>query len=233
MQATTHSAPIHIGLMVPINNTTMQPELLQWLPAGSQCTQHKIPRGKGLLTRETIPAYKQQALELAKAFVNAPIDILAYGCTAASFLSGPQADAELADALAQTVGKSVVTTAQSMVLALQAQGLRRIALVTPYQDEVNDQLKSYLHQSDIEVAAFDSLRAPNVDALGLITAEQVASMARTVMTEDAQAMFIACSQLPTRTILESLSLEFGRPVLSSIQATAWRIQHTLSPRLAA
>jgi maleate isomerase len=58
-------------------------------------------------------------------------------------------------------------------------------------------------------------------------------MARTVMTDDAQAMFIACSQLPTHTILEPLSLEFGRPVLSSIQATAWRIQHTLSSRLAA
>ena len=233
MQATTHSAPIHIGLMVPINNTTMQPELLQWLPAGSQCTQHKIPRGKGLLTRETIPAYKQQALELAKAFANAPIDILTYGCTAASFLSGPQADAELADALAQTVGKSVVTTAQSMVLALQAQGMSHIALVTPYQDEVNDQLKSYLHQSGIEVVAFDSLRAPNVDALGLINAEQVATMARKVMTDAAQAMFIACSQLPTRTILEPLSLEFGRPVLSSIQATAWRVQHTLSSPVAA
>jgi arylmalonate decarboxylase len=232
MQASTHGAPIHFGLMVPINNTTMQPELLQWLPAGSQCTLHKIPRGKGLLTRETIPAYKQQALELAQAFVGAPIDILAYGCTAASFLSGPQADAELADALAQTIGKSVVTTAQSMVLALQAQGLSRIALVTPYQDEVNDQLKSYLNQSGIDVAAFDSLRAPNVDALGLITAEQVAAMARTVMTDAAQAMFIACSQLPTRTILEPLSVEFGRPVLSSIQATAWRIQHTLSSPLA-
>jgi maleate cis-trans isomerase len=184
------------------------------------------------LTRETIPAYKQQALELAQAFVGAPIDILAYGCTAASFLSGPQADAELADALAQTIGKSVVTTAQSMVLALQAQGLSHIALVTPYQDEVNDQLKSYLNQSGIDVAAFDSLRAPNVDALGLITAEQVAAMARTVMTDAAQAMFIACSQLPTHAILAPLSVEFGRPVLSSIQATAWRIQHTLSSPLA-
>lgn len=211
-----------VGLMVPINNTTMEKELLAWLPAGSHCDTRKIPRGQGLLTRETIPAYKAQALEIAKQFVGQPIELLAYGCTAASFLSGPQEDAELCDQLSNTLGKPVVTTARAMVLALQAKGAQRIALVTPYLDEVNQQLQRYLAQSDIEVAAFDTLRAADVHALGQITSAQVAAMARQVMREDCDALFIACSQLPTHDILLSLSQSFGRPVLSSIQATAWR-----------
>ena len=44
--------PLRLGLMVPINNTTMEGELLKWLPAGSTCTTIKIPRGAGLLTRD-------------------------------------------------------------------------------------------------------------------------------------------------------------------------------------
>ena len=56
--------PLRIGLMVPINNTTMEGELLKWLPQGSSCRTIKIPRGAGLLTRETVPAYKAKALEL-------------------------------------------------------------------------------------------------------------------------------------------------------------------------
>ena len=45
---------IHVGLMVPINNTTFEREALGWLTPGSKQTVFKIPRGKGLLTPETI-----------------------------------------------------------------------------------------------------------------------------------------------------------------------------------
>ncbi|WP_408595252.1 aspartate/glutamate racemase family protein [Limnohabitans sp.] len=219
--------PPHIALMVPINNTTMATELVGWLPSGTDCQTLKIPRGQGLLTRETIPAYKAQALALAQTLVGQPIQALAYGCTAASFLSGAQGDAELCAELTQLIGKPVVTTASAMVKALQAQGAQRIGLVTPYHDEVNDQLKRFLADGGIEVVAFDSLRAPNVDALGRITSTEVAQMARQVMTDGCDAMFIACSQLPTFDILQGLSAEFGRPVLSSIQATAQQLRTTL------
>lgn len=219
--------PPHIALMVPINNTTMATELVGWLPSGTDCQTLKIPRGQGLLTRETIPAYKAQALALAQTLVGQPIQALAYGCTAASFLSGAQGDAELCAELTQLIGKPVVTTASAMVKALQAQGAQRIGLVTPYHDEVNDQLKRFLADGGIDVASFDSLRAPNVDALGRITSTEVAQMARHVMTDGCDAMFIACSQLPTFDILQGLSAEFGRPVLSSIQATAQQLRTTL------
>ena len=217
----------NIALMVPINNTTMATELLGWLPDGTHCHTLKIPRGQGLLTRETIPAYKAQAVALAQTLVGAPIQALAYGCTAASFLSGAQGDADLCKELTQQIGKPVVTTARSMVLALQAQGAQRIGLVTPYHDEVNDQLKRFLADGGIDVIAFDSLRAPNVEALGRITSTEVADMARQVMTDACDAMFIACSQLPTFDILHSLSAEFDRPVLSSIQATAQQLRASL------
>jgi len=35
---------MHTGLLVPINNTTMEPELLAWLPEGSTCRRLGIPR---------------------------------------------------------------------------------------------------------------------------------------------------------------------------------------------
>ena len=221
------SKPSHIALMVPINNTTMATELVGWMPSGTECQTLKIPRGQGLLTRETIPAYKAQALALAQTVVGQPIQALAYGCTAASFLSGAQGDAALCAELTQLVGKPVVTTASAMVNALQAQGAQRIGLVTPYHDEVNDQLKRFLSDGGIDVASFDSLRAPNVEALGRITSGEVAQMARQVMTDGCDAMFIACSQLPTFNILQVLSAEFGRPVLSSIQSTAQQVRATL------
>ena len=110
---TSAKAGFNVGLMIPGNNTTMERELLAWLPAGSTCTTLRIPRGKGLLTPETMPAYKAQAIALAAAFSDTDIDVVAYGCTAAGFIAGPAGEAELAAQISEATGKVVVTTARS------------------------------------------------------------------------------------------------------------------------
>lgn len=211
-----------VGLMVPINNTTFEGELLGWLPKGSTCHTLRIPRGKGLLTPETLPAYKEQARLLAKQFADMDIDVVAFGCTAAGFIAGPAGDAELAVELAEITGKPVVTTARSMVLALHESKAKDIALVTPYQDAVNERLKVFLTDGCIRVKRFNSFYAANVDELDRIRSDQVAQLSRETMDDACDALFIACSQLPTFAILDGLRNELRRPVWSSIQATAWQ-----------
>lgn len=219
---------LRVGLMVPINNTTMEGELAAWLPAGSSVTRVGIPRGAGLLTRETMPAYRDAAVALAaQHFSSTTHDILAYGCTAAGFISGPKGDAELQAELSRVTGLPVVTTARAMVVALQAAGARRIAVVTPYQDAVNDQLSEFLADGGIAVERLATFRAPDVAALGRITAEEVRGLAEATMGEDCDALFIGCSQLPTHAVLGGLAARFGKPALSSIQATAWDAQRVM------
>lgn len=217
--------PLNVGLMVPINNKTMEGELLKWLPEGSTCRTLKIPRGAGLLTRETVPAYKQAALDLARRFSEHDLDAVVYGCTAAGFIYGPAGDAELAGQLSDITGLPVTTTARAMVDALQQSGAREIAVVTPYHDHVNEQLTAFLAASHIHVRTLSTFRAASVEELGRITAEQVAERARETMTEECDALFIGCSQLPTHAILEQLKRELGCPVESSIHATAQQVQH--------
>lgn len=208
-------APLHVGLMVPINNTTFERELPGWLPQGSTSITLRIPRGEGLLTPETLPAYKAAALSLAERFKDSGIDVVVYGCTAAGFISGPAGDAQLAVELANVTGKPVVTVARSMVVSLQKIGAKAIALVTPYLESVNERLKAFLKDGGIEVKCFNSFYARTVDELGRIDAASVAKMARETMKGDCDALFIACAQLPTLEIRAELEKEFGRPVLSS------------------
>jgi len=219
---TTHatSRPLNVGLMVPINNTTMEGELLSWLPEGSTCRTLRIPRGKGLLTEETLPAYVESAVELAQQFNETPLDVIAYGCTAAGFILGPAGDADIAQRLAKATGLPVVTTARSMMLALQALGAQKISLLTPYHDDVNVRLRAFLQSGDITVGHFDSFYAADVVALGQITEQQVDTRAQPLCLDDVDAMFIACSQLPTLNVVNPLAASWGKPVLSSIQVTA-------------
>jgi len=211
---------LRVMLVVPENNTTMHQELLHWLPRGSSCEVVRVPRGKGLLTTESLPAYKNATIEVCEQSANDTFDIVAYGCTAAGFILGPEGDREMAQRINDVTGKPVVTTAHSMVLALQEISAKNISLLTPYQDHVNDQLKLFLESGDIHVQHFDSFYAKDVIALGKITAEQVQEKAKTLFSEDVDALFIACSQLPTQEVLNPLSSLLGKPVLSSIQVTA-------------
>ena len=211
--------------MVPANNTTMERELLAWVGQPSTCHTLKIPRDEGLLTESTVPAYVARAKDLAQAFATPETDVVVYGCTAAGFLMGPEADVRLADELALITGKRVVTTASSMVRVLRDAPARNVAVVTPYPDEVNRRLTAFLARSGIGVARLASLGAADTQALGRITSAQVSALARETMADDCDALFIACSQLPTHDIVPELQRHFGRPVWSSIQATAFAVVH--------
>lgn len=219
--------PLKIGLMVPANNTTMEGELIEWLPQGATCRTLRIPRQRGLLTMADIPAYVGLAESMAGAFTEDPVDLVVYGCTAAGILAGPERDAGIAESLSGITGAPVVTTASSMVASLREARAHDIALVTPYAAEVNEQLKSLLARSGIAVRRMSSFEAANVEELGKIGPDAVVTRARETMDEGCDALFIACSQLPTRAIVGPLEQEFKRPVWSSIKATAWRACETL------
>jgi maleate cis-trans isomerase len=215
---TTHPAS-RFGLMVPANNTTMEREIPGWTEGG-YCEVVRIPRPPGLLTREDIPAYVDQALRLSTQFANEPVDVVIYGCTAAGILAGPALDAQIGEKLSEQTGKPVVTTATSTARWLQERQLKQIALLTPYSDTVNQSLIEFLGVFGIGVEVLHSMQARDTAALGEITAEQVERAARSLMNDHCDGMFIACSQLPTASVRQSLEADFGRPVSSSIHATA-------------
>ncbi len=218
---------LKIGLMVPGNNTTMEPELLAWMPQAATCITLRIPRGRGTLALADIPAYVAKGKAMAAEFADRGIDVVVSGCTAAGILAGPARDAEIASALAEITRCPTVTTASAMVTCLIAEQAHDIALVTPYSDPVNERLKSFLAHSDIRVRRMSSFGAATVDELAAIQPHAVAALARKTMGDDCDALFIACSQLPTYSILGGLQEELRRPVWSSIKATAWEAKKTL------
>ena len=214
--------PLAVGLMVPGNNTTMEPELLGWLPEGSSCRTLRVPRGKGTLSAADLPDYLAQTLKLARDFADEDIDLVVYGCTAAGFMGGLARDRALSTDLAKVTGKRVVSTASAMIAALEHLGAARIAVITPYQDEVNERLRAFLAEAGIAVDALSTFGASTVDELAAIKSEHIVARARGLVRPATDALFIACSQLPTHAIIPQLECELEIPVWSSIRATAWQ-----------
>lgn len=218
-------------VVVPANNTTMEPELRAYFPQFEELTVARVARPPRTLVKEDIPAYRASTLAAAEPFAGKRFDIVIYGCTAAGFLAGPQGDTDISSALSDRFGVDTVTTAGAMVQVLQHENAKRVDVVTPYLAGVNDGLKVCLAAGGIDVNVLDSFFCQTTAELGQIRSDQVLELARKTATPQGEAMFIACSQLPTYDIITPLRRELKRPVWSSIQATAWAVLTKLSQPL--
>src|SRR5690606_9428274 len=108
--------------------------------------------------------------------------LVAYGCTSAGFLLGREKDGEVAAVFSALAEAPAVTAASSMIEALRHSQVRNVAVVTPYQDAVNESLRRMLEGAGIMVAAMDSFRARTTDEILAITAEDVLRLARETVT---------------------------------------------------
>lgn len=219
-----------ILLVVPENNTTMEPELRALYPEASDILVARVKRPPTLLTADSIPAYGRATIEAVTPFIAARPDLVVYGCTAAGFLAGPAGNGRMVEELRKATGAEVVSTADAMIEALQASNVDRTAVVTPYQPAVNEGLSAYLGASGIEVERLESFLCRTTDELGRVTADQVEQKALETVSPASRGLFIACSQLPTLSIIEPLRRRLGIPVWSSIQATAWSGARVLERR---
>jgi len=214
-------------LVVPASNTTMEREMNALCPDHAPFMVARVKRGSAMLTADSLPAYRAATLAAIEPFLAERPDLVVHGCTAAGFLSGPQANALMVEALRERTGATVISTAAAMEDVLRHEGVRQTAVVTPYLPDVNEGLRRYLASVGIAVEVLDSFLCGTVDALGQITEAQVREKALATVTPASRALFIACSQLPTLTILPELRARLAIPAWSSISATAWAVDRVM------
>ena len=208
-------------LVVPANNTTMEPEMNALCPTLAPFAVARVPRPARTLTLADLPAYRAATLQAIEPFLERRPELVVYGCTAAGFLAGPDGNADVVAALAARSAAPVVSTASAMVDVLGHAGVTEVAVVTPYLAAVNDGLRAYLASAGITVTALESFFCATTEALGRITPAEVHAKALVTVTATARALFIACSQLPTLQVVPDLRRRLPIPVWSSIAATAW------------
>ncbi len=211
-------------IVMPASNTTLMPELATLMPGFPTQIAARVVRPPRPLTADDIPEYGDATVAAAAPYTHTHPSVVVYGCTAAGFLAGAAGNQAIVDRLAQQTGAPVVSTAGAMIEALRHSGARRVAVLTPYLKDVNDGLVAYVQAAGIEVGVLDSFLCPTMDALCAVTADEVEARALAMDVSGCDALFIACSQLPTLPVLDSLRDRLGIPVWSSISATAWQAE---------
>jgi len=212
-----------LGFLVPPGNPTVETEMIAMAPEGISLHFHRMTaRGIGGALdgqserNQTMIDNIDGSIELL-AMVEPDVIVVAH--TATSYHLGREAEAALLARLRKASGVRIVTAFGSVLQALQRLDVRRLALGAPYSAEVTRQGKAHLETHGLEVVNFANL--PDVTNIYVTTAEDAYRLARSIDCEEAQAIFLTGTGMPTLPVLEMLEQDLGKPVISSASAMMW------------
>ncbi|MEM9631803.1 MAG: arylmalonate decarboxylase [Pseudomonadota bacterium] len=154
------------------------------------------------------------------------LDIVTYACTSGSLILGED---RVFKALKKGAPSACATSLITAVLkALRALDVTRLAVVTPYLDEVNLLEKTYLEDRGFVVTRIAGLNLKHDSDMVKVRPDRIADFARSVDSSDAEAIFISCGALRSVDIVDQLERDLGKPVICSNQAMAWDVLRSLN-----
>jgi maleate isomerase len=153
-----------------------------------------------------------------------------YSCTAGSFVGGVDGERALRDAMTAAGAPCAVTTSGALVAALSALGAGRIAIAHPYVDPIAVELAAFLTEAGVEVLASHGLGLES----RVISSVDYATAADLIMRgdhPDADAIFVACTLLPTYDLIAPLERLVGKPIITANQVGVWAALRELGVKL--
>ncbi|MGH9138080.1 MAG: maleate cis-trans isomerase family protein [Acidimicrobiales bacterium] len=144
-----------------------------------------------------------------------------YACTSGSLVGGPGFDTALVSAMESASGVPATTTVTEVVAAIRHVGARRIGVATPYLEWVTEAEARFFESESLAVTGTASLGLVDGHDMAVLAPEDIAELARAVDSDDAEAVFLSCTNLPTLGVIDSIEHRLGKPVLSSNLATVW------------
>jgi maleate isomerase len=210
-----------IGLVVLATDQTIEHEWRQMLRLDGVAFYESRIYNSPTITPETL-AKMEGGIAAAAALIKPgiPLDALAYGCTSGAMVIGEERVFAL---LREAWPDKPCTTPITAALAgLRALGARRIALLTPYIDEINQSMRRYIEARDITVTAMGSFNNGNDNEVARISAASLeAAIIELGGQNSVDAVFIACTSLRAASLIERAEARLGKPVTSSNHAMAW------------
>lgn len=212
-----------IGLIVPSSNTTLEPEMRAMSPRGVEVYATRVAfRSDEEGLREMGAHVRRASLELSSEGLS---DVIVFGCTVGSLME-ERADA-ISDAITAATGTPALTTAQAVLEALKALGVKRVAVATPYTRHINEIEAAAFRGYGVEVLAIRGYHEEASDSaftnamIGAVDEEETYRFARSVDCARAECLFLSCTNWRTVGILRDLEESCRKPVLSSNLCNMW------------
>lgn len=208
-----------IGFVLIPNEQTIEEDMQRWLPDGVGAHFSRAMMPREISTASLAELRQGLAAAAARILPDDGLDVICLACTSGTVAVGEAA--AIAELNKGAPKARATTLAGSVRQALHAVGARRIAVATPYQDELNGEVGRYLREAGFEIAAIEGLNLKYDTEMIRVAPDFIVEFARAVDTPEADAVLISCGALRSIDIVEQAETLIGKPVICSNQAMLW------------
>jgi maleate isomerase len=196
----------------------MECEFASHLPNGVSLHTARLP-----LREVTIEGLAEMDVAIrvgAQALGDAGVDVIVYGCTTGSLIFGAKHASAIAEEI-ESLSLPAVVTAKAVVDSINENGGQRIVVATPYLAELNQKEKEFLEANGLEVLAIEGLGLKDNLEIGRQDPHVAYRLGRRMLAQNPRAdlLFISCTNFRTFGIINVLSADTRKPVITSNQAT--------------
>jgi maleate isomerase len=212
-----------IGMLTPSSNTVLEPMTAAMLAGLQDVTAHfgrfrvtEISLGAGALAQFDLPPILDAAVLLA----DAKVDAIVWNGTSSGWL-GLDRDRSLCAAIAAATGAKTGTSVLALAEILRSTQAKRIGLVSPYLDEVQDKIVANFAVEGFECIAERHLRDRGNFSFSQYSEATIADLVREVATAKPDAIAVFCTNMRGAAIVEALEAEIGIPIYDSVATAVW------------
>jgi maleate isomerase len=105
--------------------------------------------------------------------------------------------------------------------ALDAFGAKKLAIGTPYADELNSEVANYFIRSGFEIVNFEGMNLNYDREMIRVAPDYLVEFAKAVDHTEADAFLMSCGALRTIEVVDRIEQALGKPVIASNQAMLW------------
>ena len=208
----------HFGVLIPATNTTCEIEYSRLLPPNLQVHVGRL--GKGGDTPFS-PSLDADLAYQAKMLGQAKVEVVALAQTSASLFDDGY-DAKAKELMAAGAGVPALTSAEAIGEAVQALGVSRIALVSPYSAPVIERAKAYYEtRYGLSVVAMEGFGATDAYAIGGLSADNATDAFVRIDRPEIEILVVPGGNFPTMRHIAGWEHRFGKPVITTNQAALW------------
>ena len=212
-----------IGIILPSVNNVLESDLADIVPEGYTYHTTRMPIISTGMTLQSLRDMNESIEDCADLLSHCGMDVLAYGCTSGSFMEGPGYDQKIISLIESTSGLPAIATAAASAEAMHFLGLKKISIVTPYPDEVNQTIPAFFEGNGFDVISITGrgFGVTKADDIWRDPPDTIAQFAIQHCAPEADGLFMSCTSWNAFSVADQVEQAIGRPVVTSNQATIW------------
>jgi len=213
-----------IGMLTPSSNTVLEPVTSQILSAIPDATAH-FGRFRvtqiALSDRALAQFATDEILAAARLLADARCQVIAWNGTSAGWL-GFDTDETLCRAIEAATGARSCTSVLALNEILAITGARRIGLISPYTQDVQDRIIANYAAIGVTVVAETHWGITDNYSFSEVDEPTIAAGIRAVAAAKPDAIAVFCTNLRSAPLVAGLEAELGIPIYDTIATAVWK-----------